>query len=368
MTIAIDGELALLMDELAMRQAASGSGPRLVRDDDEPLDEWLEHLRAARAAADRGALRHRERVDEVSQRLFGETLAEVLPPVRTPLTRTTLALDVPAVAQLGDLVPALAGVAPVGPPPPAGARGGTDRILVRVTSPADPVGAIVRLHGGAFWMGGGEVPAVIDGILIDHLAETTGSAVFDIDYRLAPEHPYPAAIVDALCVLDAVRDGAAGRPLERCALMGTSSGANTAALAARADALRAPRIPLRGLALILPSMLLSDAPSVLRDDAEAWETRQGQLRGYLGDALDPADPWISPATESVIAGMPPTYMAIAAHDEVALGGEALRDAILAGGGSVDERVYAMTHVTAPPRVEAAVIQDAARFLAEQLRA
>lgn len=153
---------------------------------------------------------------------------------------------------------------------------------------------------------------------------------------------------------------------ERIALLGTSSGANTAAIAARVDALRAPSSPLRALALVLPSMLLSDGPASLRDDPQAWQMRLNQLRGYLGDDLDPADPWISPATASAIRGVPPTFMAIATHDEVAIGGELLADAIRAGGGSVEERSYPMTHVTAPPRVEAAVIQDTTNFLRDTL--
>ncbi len=367
MTITTHDALGRLLAALVETGPATAAPARLVPADGEPVSEWHSALVAAREAADNAAVRHRVRIDAVSRRLFGHDLSGLLPTPTSTLRRSELTVAIPPRAQLGDLVPELADVAPHGPESPV-AEPGDGRIRVRVTAPPAPTAAVVRLHGGAFWMGGGDVSALIDGAFIDHIAQRANAAVLDVDYRLAPEHPYPAAIIDTLCVLDAVRSGALWFTPAAIALLGTSSGANTAAIAARADALRAPSTPIAALALTAPSMLLSDAPPVLRRDPAAWRTRLAQLRGYIGDSLDAADPWISPGVESVIEGMPPTFMAIAEHDEVAIGGEELRDAILAGRGVVEVRRYPMTHTVAPPDVEAAVITDTARFVRERLAA
>lgn len=366
MTAVRDEDLARLLRALAVEAPSETSAVRLVREPDEPLAAWLSQLASARERADERAVHHRSRVDAASRTLFGTTASDILGAQGIPLHRAAISVAVPSGAQLADLVPSLRGIAPVGPTPPAPASV-EDVVRVSVTAHPDAVTGIVRLHGGAFWMGGGSVPSVIDRALVDHIARHTRSAVFDVDYRLAPEHPYPAAIVDALTVLDAVRGGLAGISVRSLALLGTSSGANTAALAARADTLRTPsRLPLSALALIVPSMLLSDGPPALRDDPVAWELRRTQLRGYLGDAVDPADPWVSPGAEESISGLPPTFAAVAEYDDVAWGAAAFRDAVCVGGGDVDLRTYPMTHVTAAPRVEAAVVQDVAEYLRSHL--
>ncbi|MFT4235693.1 MAG: alpha/beta hydrolase fold domain-containing protein [Microbacterium sp.] len=316
---------------------------------------WLASVAAARAAADARAVRHRVIVDAASERLFGTSIDALLPP-SPELERFTLTVAVPGPVQLGDVVPALTGVAPVGPEWYAAETA----VTVQVTAPVSPTAAVVRLHGGAYWMGGGGVSERIDRALLEQIAVTANAAVLDVDNRLAPEHPYPAAIVDALCVLDAARAGAAGFVPSAVALAGTSSGAGAVTLAACADALR-PSAPLAALALIVPSVLLSDGPSSLRDDPAAWAARQDLLRSYLGD-IDPADPWVSPAVLPELPGMPPTFAAIAEFDEVAAGGPQLAAAI----PGAESRTYPMTHTTAPPAVEAQVVQDTARFLARHL--
>lgn len=369
MTVIEDAELALLLGALETADAGAPVVPS-TPGPGESRSDWLTRVAEARARADRGAVRRRAQVDAASRALFGAALPDLLDSGGEPLIRSEVMVAVPPAAQLADLVPQLGGVAPVGPAAPAPAAV-ADAVRVSVTAvPRAEVG-VIRLHGGAFWMGGGPVPDAIDRALIDRVAREARAAVFDVDYRLAPEHPYPAAVVDTLAVIDAVRAGVAGAGIGgagigRLALLGTSSGANTAVLAARADALRYPRRPLAALALVVPSVLLSDGPPVLRDDPVAWQQRLGQLRSYLGDEIDAADPWVSPGVASRIDELPPAFMAVARYDEVAWGAAQLQRAIVAGGGWAELRTYPMTHVTATPRVEASVVVDIAAFLRDTL--
>ncbi|WP_460776361.1 alpha/beta hydrolase fold domain-containing protein [Microbacterium sp. GXF7504] len=361
----IDAGLGMLLEALAADGARSAPSPRFDRDARESPADWLARVRRARAAADAHALRHREALDRIGARRFAATVGDLVPAARVPLSREVAVVEVPAGAQLDDLVPALSGTAPRGPAPRV-PDGPVLRVEVAVTAPPRPRGAVVRLHGGAFWMGGGEVAGRIDRALVDTLAGATGLAVFDVDYRLAPEHPYPAAIVDALLVLDAIRHGRIGPRVDpaRIALVGTSSGANTVALAAAADALRARPAPLAGLGLVVPSMLLARTRPDLPTQARL--AREEQLRGYLGTDVPADHPWVSPGVRTTIAGMPPVFAAVAEYDDVAFGGEELCAAVVAGGGTAEVRRYPMTHTSATPAVEAAVIRDLAGFLATRI--
>ena len=327
--------------------------------DGQSVAQWRAEVARARAMADAGALRHRALVDRASKELFGTTVAELLPPVG-PLARYTIDVPVPADPQPGGNAPG--GGIPAGPgarvPDPA------TTVRVSVTTPTDPQSVIIRLHGGAFWMAGGTAADSIDAHLIDQLAHVARAVVLNVDYRLAPEHPFPAAIVDTLTVLDAVRAGNLGLATEAAApiaLVGTSSGANITTVAAMADAARRPASPLRGLGLLVPSVLLTRVP----DGEAALRVRRQQLRGYLGDlALD--EPWASPGVLPRIAGLPPTFAAIASADEVAAGGESLCAAIEAGGGEATAHIYEMTHTTATPAVEAALIGELAAAMRDAL--
>lgn len=353
------GQLDRLLAALEARRPLRDAVPVLPGRGARSVDEWLSEVRAARAAADNAAIAHRARLDDLSRELFGTTLADLIPRHDVELIRSSVCVDVPAAAQLSDLVPALAGISIPGPPPPSKQHVRT-RIGVTVTRPPKPVATVVRLHGGAFWMGGGEVPAIIDGRVIDHVVATANVTVADVDYRLAPEHPYPAAIIDTLCVLDAVRNGVAG-PAEQIGLWGISSGANTAALAATADAARAPATQVRAAALVVPSMLLSGAPAALRDDPESWRARQHQLRSYLGPEVPAGHPWVSPAAADAVSGLPRAFLGIARHDEIVAGAHRWAEKARASGVAVEAHEYDMTHVVAPPQVEGALADDVAQF-------
>ena len=310
-------------------------------------EAWRAAVAAARAEHDASAIRHRDRVDAACARLFGTTAAELLG--ARDLASREIELPVPEATRLNGVL--LPGYLEAGVPR-------RDRVNVTVLFPENPSATIVRLHGGAFWMGGGAVRS-IDRPLVAHLAAAANATVLDVDYRLAPEYPYPAALLDVLGVLDAVHAGQIPEAMGPIGLVGTSSGGNLATMVARvADSIAA-------LGLIVPSVELAAGAQSADADPAAWESRRALLRGYMGE-LDPADPWFSPGALDRLDGMPPTFAVVAERDEVAAGAAGLCAAIRAAGQDAQTQTYPMTHVVAPPQVEAAFIRDLGTFLAREL--
>jgi epsilon-lactone hydrolase len=172
------------------------------------------------------------------------------------------------------------------PTPVGGVRCEWADKVAQTAGPADRT-VIVYVHGGGFVAGSLESHRN----MIGHLAAHTGLPCLGIAYRLAPEHPYPAAIDDVLAVCDALeRDGT------RIVLAGDSAGANIAL--ATAIQRKASRRPLVALILLSPLLDLSfSGNSVARNaDLDAMLNLR-QLRhgadAYRSD-LDPSDPNVSP--------------------------------------------------------------------------
>jgi epsilon-lactone hydrolase len=193
--------------------------------------------------------------------------------------------------------------------------------------------AILHLHGG--WFNFGSAKAYRH--LVGHIAARAGARAFIPDYRLAPEHPFPAAADDAL----ACYRGLAGSGVPRIALTGDSAGGNLAlGLASRVagEAVSANAAPV-GIAVLSPvtDLTLSSATYETRADADPFFTRPqvAQLvRSYLGSA-DGKHPLASPL-HGQLAGMPPVRIHVG-DDEVLLD-DSLRYAERAVAASVDARV------------------------------
>jgi acetyl esterase len=118
-------------------------------------------------------------------------------------------------------------------------------VLVRIFTPRTPVaGTLIYLHGGGWVVGDVETHDP----LCRRVANATGARVVSVDYRLAPEHPFPAALDDAQEVLEWVR---AQDPDQPTGVAGDSAGASlAAALAIRA---RDKQIPLAVQLLLYPA-------------------------------------------------------------------------------------------------------------------
>lgn len=142
-------------------------------------------------------------------------------------------------------------------------RGG---VSVEVATPPDRAGAttIVYLHGGAYVT----LSARSYRRLVTHLALATGCRVVAIDYRLAPEHPYPAALDDVIAVYTAEL---VDRPHEKIVIAGDSAGGGLT---------MATAVALRDRGLALPAALVCIAPWVdLTCSGTSMVTRAGRGAG-----------------------------------------------------------------------------------------
>jgi acetyl esterase/lipase len=200
--------------------------------------------------------------------------------------------------------------------------------------PADwrPEEAIIHLHGG--WFNFGSAKAYRH--LVGHIAARAGARAFIPDYRLAPEHPFPAATDDAL----ACYQGLAERDIHRVALTGDSAGGNLALVLASRVAGEATFVnaTLVGVAVLSPvtDLTLSGATYETRADADPLFTRPQVaelVHSYLGSA-DARHPLASPL-HGRHSGMPPVRIHVG-DDEVLLD-DSLRYAERAVAAGVDAR-------------------------------
>ncbi len=203
----------------------------------------------------------------------------------------------------------------------------------------EPVGALLWLHGGGWCIGD------LDGFdrVCRSLCNAAGATVVSVDYRLAPEHRYPAAVEDAdLAVAWATRHGAAqlGFDAARLAIGGDSAGGNLATVAA----LHAPGA-LRAQLLVYPVIDAGmdtgsyrehgEFPLLTRDAvAFCWKT-------YLGeeDLARGTEPDASPLRAGDLSAAPPAYIAVAGHDVLHDEGVAYARALEAAGVPVTLRDF-----------------------------
>ena len=170
-------------------------------------------------------------------------------------------------------------------------------------------------HGGGWVAGSIETH---DGFC-RNLVERTGCTVLSVDYRLAPEHQFPAAVDDAIAVVQwaGTRGHLVGIDAAGLAVAGDSAGGNLAAVVPLA--LRDQGGPeLRLQILLFPitdhefdseSMLDSGEGFFLTADAMRWYWAQ-----YLNDPRQAADPLASPLRATDLSGLPPAMILAAEHD------------------------------------------------------
>ena len=262
-------------------------------------------------------------LEPASQAFLAELAAAGMPPIED---------WTPSIVRLGD--PVLAGLTGAGPEVGAvhdlrlAARDGDFR--VRVLEPAAASRAtIVYFHGGG-WVGG-DIDLQYDHVGRD-LANTTGSTVVLVNYRKAPEHPFPTAIDDSWLALHwAAGLAPAGTPL---LVAGDSAGGNIAAvLTQRARDEAGPRID--GQVLIYP---VTDCdftrPSYVDPENQLFLDRETMIwywNHYLPDEKARAQPAASPLRAESLAGLPPALVYVAEYDPLHDEGVAYADALRAAG-------------------------------------
>jgi acetyl esterase len=200
------------------------------------------------------------------------------------------------------------------------------------TESAVPGAAIVYFHGGGMILGS---IATFDS-LARHLAAACGAVVLSVDYRLAPEHPYPVASDEAYAAVAWAAEQAAALRIDpaRLAVAGDSAGGSLAAgVTLRARDEGGPRVAAQLLlypglerAVDRPSMTeLADAPMLTRDDI-IWMKSL-----YLGE--DPAadTAYGVPALAADLAGLPPAIVVSAQADPLRDGVEDYGQRLRAAG-------------------------------------
>lgn len=171
--------------------------------------------------------------------------------------------------------------------------------------------AILHLHGG--WFNWGSAQAYRN--LVGHIAARTGAEAFVPDYRLAPEHPFPAANND----VQSCYRGLVERGIRRIAISGDSAGGNLALVMMSLSATSGGAVPV-GAAVLSPAtdLALTGPSFETRSEADPYFVRpqiEGLVRSYLGDT-DPKNPLASPLYGN-LAGLPPLSIHVG-DDEVLL--------------------------------------------------
>lgn len=218
--------------------------------------------------------------------------------------------------------------------------------------------ALVWLHGGGFVVGSPRAFAGLGG----HLATAAGCDVYLPDYRLAPEHPFPAAVDDAFAAYRSVLER--GHEPGRVAIGGDSAGGALAILTALAIAeMDAPRPAAMVLASPVTDLSLSGRSIETKAGKEALLRPEWLQYGYRAFAgtLALTDPRISPLFAE-LAGLPPTLIQVGEH-EILLD-DSLRWADRAWGAGVEVELQRFPGMWHDFQVQAGFIEDAAQAVGD----
>lgn len=209
--------------------------------------------------------------------------------------------------------------------------------LYRRASAEGPLPILLYFHGGGFVIGSIDTHDIV----CRRFASRADLLVISLDYRLAPEHPFPAAPDDAYAALTAIAQSgsALGGDPGKIALSGDSAGG----MLVLATALRARDASGPALAALLPFYPMTDLVEV-----GLWQSYQRYGTGDTGlstrdmawfiDAYAPdkerrGDPYASPVRAD-LSDLPPTLVVLAEHDVLRDEGLALVEGIAAAGGEV----------------------------------
>ena len=208
--------------------------------------------------------------------------------------------------------------------------------------PASPLPVLIYAHGGGWVCGSIETHDPFCRLL----CEAAGILILSVEFRLAPEHPFPAAPEDMLAAYRWTQAHArsfGGNP-ERLLLGGDSAGANLAAVTATTISVSGESTPPAALLLLYPVM---DHPSAGHPSYQENTTGYGlsaELMTWFWDQysphVPPADPRISPLRLSDLPALPPTLIATAEYDP-------LRDEGIAYAEKLAHAGIAVTHLHAP---------------------
>ena len=235
---------------------------------------------------------------------------------------------------------------PIGKSVDIEASGPAGPVVLRVYTPvaagAGSLPGLVYFHGGGFVLGD------LDSYdpLCRTLANESGCRIVSVDYRLAPEHKFPAAVEDAFAALTWIEAhaGELGIDPNRLAVGGDSAGGNLAAVTCQlARGNKGPAIDFQ--LLIYPATVMgaprdkSSATGIIEDARNLrWFQEQ-----YVPEGTDLSDPRISPLYASDFKDLPPAYIVTAGFDLLRSDGVAYAEKLKAEG-------IAVTHIDYPTMI------------------
>jgi acetyl esterase len=257
-------------------------------------------------------------------------------------------------------------------PGPAGPIPARLHVPHRLATTARPLPLVVYFHGGGWVVGGFDTHDTT----VRFLADRVQAAVLAIDYRLAPEHRFPAAVEDAFAAFAWAAREAAGIGCDpaRVAVAGDSAGGNLAAVVSQlAVAAGGPRPALQ--LLIYPVTDLSTKhPSyqLFSDGFFLTEAEMDWYRGhYLPDETAAHDPRASPLLAADLHGLPPAVVLTAGFDVLRDEGEAYARRLREAGVRVDLRrndgqIHGFANATGVSPSARTAMEGGARLVAEAL--
>lgn len=200
----------------------------------------------------------------------------------------------------------------------------------RVSTDA-PQRALIYLHGGAFMQGSPETHWDITA----GLAARTGRAVYSVDYALAPEHPFPAAVEDVRAVVGWLFDEAEalGVDRDRIAIGGDSAGANLAA--AMTIAFQGSTCRLERQLLVYPCCDFDTTRPSYTENADGPIVTTASMPAvnamYCPLEAERLNPLAAPLLAASHAGLPSAYVAVAEHDPLRDSGLVYAEALQRAG-------------------------------------
>lgn len=231
--------------------------------------------------------------------------------------------------------------------------------------------SVIYGHGGGWVLGGPET----HGDMCAELAMLSQCAVLLIDYRLAPEHPYPAQLEDSLKAWRWLREKGAGHGMDasRIIAAGDSAGGQmSVALALAVHELGLP--PLHGMVLIYPVLGANmNTPSYIRNANAPCLTRDEMkffLESFLGAPGSPSwrDEKAVPLIARSLEGLPPAFITVAGHDPLYDDGVLFHEKLVAEGvPSALRREPVLAHSYMRARHHSAPAMAGFRAIAEALR-
>lgn len=215
-------------------------------------------------------------------------------------------------------------------------------IPVRLYRPAGdaPKPVIVYYHGGGWVIGGLESH---DGACRE-LANAVDAVVVSVDYRLAPEHVFPAAVDDAFAAAGWVHEHALelGGDPSHIAVAGDSAGGNLAAVVAQL-ARDAGGPPLVFQLLVYPATDYEFSSPSMIENADGYFLTVAGMRWFYGHYLrseaDGSDPRVAPVRAADLSGLPPAFVITAEYDPLCDQGMAYAAALRAAGTPVEATRY-----------------------------